>query len=43
VLPSDFRDALRCIAEELDRLLESRSGQPMGRLHAGGNHAVVWH
>ncbi len=43
VLPSDLQDALRRIAEQLDRLLESRSGQPMVRLHAGGNHAVVWH
>jgi hypothetical protein len=43
VLPSDLQDALRRIAEELDRLLKSRSGQPMVRLHAGGNHAVVWH
>lgn len=43
VLPSDLQDALRRIAEQLDRLLESRSRQPMVRLHAGGNHAVVWH
>ena len=43
VLPSDLQEALGRVEEELDRLLESRSGQPMVRLHAGGNHAVVWH
>lgn len=43
VLPSDLQDALRRITDELERLLESRSGQRVVRLHASGNHAVVWH
>ena len=43
VLPDDLQDALGRIEQELDRLLESRSGQRMVRLHACGNHAVVWH
>jgi hypothetical protein len=43
VLPSDLQDALKRIAEELDRLLESRSGQRMVRRQACGNRAVVWH
>jgi len=43
VLPSDLQYELRRIAEELDRLLESRSGQRMVKLCGCGNHAVVWH
>lgn len=43
VLPSDLQDALGRVEEELDRLLESRSGLRIVWLHACGIHAVVWH